>query len=271
MSMQPAMAMSSTTTTTTATRASVAAKARSPTTFTTTFGSSQPLRRQQQQHHHHQRRRRRQASALVSTTSPVVAGRSTVQCAGYAPSAGGVTHRGRSAAIAAAAAAGGGSSGAIASSSGPSGGVAREPKRIVVFVEPTPFSHVSGMKNRFLRLIENLVDLGDDVVVVTPDRNPPAEYHGMAIDRSTSSTFRPLVHSFNPRKFLRSREPSSKTSRLRAFHKHLSPPLSLHTTTTKSTAYTTCNATCNPACAVYLSHAAALRVDGARERVPMDQ
>ena len=30
----------------------------------------------------------------------------------------------------------------------------RERKRICIFVEPSPFSHVSGMKNRFLRLIE---------------------------------------------------------------------------------------------------------------------
>ena len=33
----------------------------------------------------------------------------------------------------------------------------RVPRKVCVFVEPSPFSHVSGMKNRFLRLIENLV------------------------------------------------------------------------------------------------------------------
>ena len=27
-------------------------------------------------------------------------------------------------------------------------------RRVAVFVEPSPFSHMSGMKNRFLRLIE---------------------------------------------------------------------------------------------------------------------
>ena len=57
----------------------------------------------------------------------------------------------------------------------------RERKRICIFVEPSPFSHVSGMKNRFLRLIENLVELGDDVVVVTPDRNPPQTYAGAEV------------------------------------------------------------------------------------------
>ncbi|OUS49173.1 hypothetical protein BE221DRAFT_66306 [Ostreococcus tauri] len=54
-------------------------------------------------------------------------------------------------------------------------------RRVAIFVEPSPFSHVSGMKNRFLRLIENLREMGDDVVVITPDRNPPAEYHGAKV------------------------------------------------------------------------------------------
>ena len=54
-------------------------------------------------------------------------------------------------------------------------------RRVAIFVEPSPFSHVSGMKNRFLRLIENLRDMGDDVVVITPDRNPPEEYYGAKV------------------------------------------------------------------------------------------
>jgi sulfoquinovosyltransferase len=70
------------------------------------------------------------------------------------------------------------SSSASSASSAPP---AREPKRVCIFVEPSPFSHVSGMKNRFLRLIENLVELGDDVVVVTPDRDPPATYAGARV------------------------------------------------------------------------------------------
>ena len=52
---------------------------------------------------------------------------------------------------------------------------------MAIFVEPSPFSHVSGMKNRFLRLIENLREMGDDVVVITPDRDPPKEYHGAKV------------------------------------------------------------------------------------------
>lgn len=57
----------------------------------------------------------------------------------------------------------------------------RSPRKVCIFVEPSPFSHVSGMKNRFLRLIENLVELGDEVTVVTPDRNPPANWHGAKV------------------------------------------------------------------------------------------
>ena len=44
--------------------------------------------------------------------------------------------------------------------------------------EPSPFSHVSGMKNRFECLIQGLRAAGDDVMVFTPDRNPPRKYHG---------------------------------------------------------------------------------------------
>ena len=58
---------------------------------------------------------------------------------------------------------------------------ARPKRRVAIFVEPSPFSHVSGMKNRFLRLIENLREMGDDVVVITPDRDPPKEYHGAKV------------------------------------------------------------------------------------------
>lgn len=40
---------------------------------------------------------------------------------------------------------------------------AQRARRVAIFVEPSPFSHVSGMKNRFLRLIEDLSTTGDDV------------------------------------------------------------------------------------------------------------
>lgn len=47
--------------------------------------------------------------------------------------------------------------------------------------EPSPFSHVSGMKNRFECLIKGLREAGDDVMVFTPDKTPPADYHGAKV------------------------------------------------------------------------------------------
>ena len=47
--------------------------------------------------------------------------------------------------------------------------------------EPSPFSHVSGMKNRFECLIKGLRAAGDEVMVFTPDHQPPAEYHGARV------------------------------------------------------------------------------------------
>lgn len=54
-------------------------------------------------------------------------------------------------------------------------------RKVAIFVEPSPFSHVSGMKNRFECLIKGLRDAGDDVVVFTPDRAPPKEFHGARV------------------------------------------------------------------------------------------
>ena len=60
----------------------------------------------------------------------------------------------------------------------PGPGSAEERRNIAIFVEPSPFSHISGMKNRFECLIRNLTDQGDDVIVFTPDKSPPKEYYG---------------------------------------------------------------------------------------------
>ena len=78
-------------------------------------------------------------------------------------------------------------------------------RKVAIFVEPSPFSHVSGMKNRFECLIQGLrgksmcdfqfaasaavnslsitTELGDDVTVVTPDVNPPKHYFGARVRR----------------------------------------------------------------------------------------
>lgn len=41
------------------------------------------------------------------------------------------------------------------------------PKRICIFVEPSPFTYVSGYKNRFTSMIKYLVEAGCEVLVVT--------------------------------------------------------------------------------------------------------
>lgn len=54
-------------------------------------------------------------------------------------------------------------------------------ERVAIFVEPSPFSHVSGMKNRFECLIKGLREAGDEVTVYTPDAAPPAEFFGAKV------------------------------------------------------------------------------------------
>ncbi|KAF5840931.1 hypothetical protein DUNSADRAFT_15132 [Dunaliella salina] len=53
--------------------------------------------------------------------------------------------------------------------------------KVAIFVEPSPFSHVSGMKNRFESLIRGLTQAGDEVMVFTPDQAPPEEYCGAKV------------------------------------------------------------------------------------------
>lgn len=69
-----------------------------------------------------------------------------------------------------------------------------EARNVAIFVEPSPFSHISGMKNRFESLIKNLTDQGDDVMVFTPDRAPPKEYFGAKV-RSSVYALRVLLMS----------------------------------------------------------------------------
>lgn len=54
-------------------------------------------------------------------------------------------------------------------------------RKIAIFVEPSPFSHISGMKNRFESLIKGLREAGDEVMVVTPDPQPPKEFCGAKV------------------------------------------------------------------------------------------
>jgi len=68
------------------------------------------------------------------------------------------------------------------SAAGPSGGGgdggsppagAAPPRRVAVFVEPSPFTYVSGYKNRFCTMIRHLREAGCEVLVITTGAPPP--------------------------------------------------------------------------------------------------
>ncbi|KAG0567518.1 hypothetical protein KC19_7G140700 [Ceratodon purpureus] len=63
---------------------------------------------------------------------------------------------------------------------------AHKPRRVVLFVEPSPFSYISGYKNRYQNFIRYLRELGDEVLVVTTHHGAPAEFLGAKVVPSWS-------------------------------------------------------------------------------------
>ncbi|XVF55122.1 hypothetical protein PTKIN_Ptkin06aG0010900 [Pterospermum kingtungense] len=61
-----------------------------------------------------------------------------------------------------------------------------KPRRIALFVEPSPFSYVSGYKNRFQNFIRYLREMGDEVMVVTTHEGIPGEFYGAKLIGSRS-------------------------------------------------------------------------------------
>ncbi|KAK1377440.1 sulfoquinovosyl transferase SQD2 [Heracleum sosnowskyi] len=61
-----------------------------------------------------------------------------------------------------------------------------KPRRIALFVEPSPFAYVSGYKNRFQNFIKYLREMGDEVMVVTTHEGVPEEFHGAQLIGSHS-------------------------------------------------------------------------------------
>ncbi|KAG8504225.1 hypothetical protein CXB51_002602 [Gossypium anomalum] len=61
-----------------------------------------------------------------------------------------------------------------------------QPRRIALFVEPSPFSYVSGYKNRFQNFIKYLREMGDEVMVVTTHEGVPTEFYGAKLIGSRS-------------------------------------------------------------------------------------
>ncbi|KAF5737224.1 hypothetical protein HS088_TW13G00103 [Tripterygium wilfordii] len=64
--------------------------------------------------------------------------------------------------------------------------IVSRPRRIALFVEPSPFSYVSGYKNRFQNFIRYLREMGDEVMVVTTHEGVPQEFYGAKIIGSRS-------------------------------------------------------------------------------------
>ncbi|KAM7463986.1 hypothetical protein LguiA_032107 [Lonicera macranthoides] len=60
------------------------------------------------------------------------------------------------------------------------------PRRIALFVEPSPFAYVSGYKNRFQNFIKYLREMGDEVMVVTTKEGVPQEFYGAKLIGSRS-------------------------------------------------------------------------------------
>ncbi|XP_073525349.1 uncharacterized protein [Phyllobates terribilis] len=61
-----------------------------------------------------------------------------------------------------------------------------KPRRIALFVEPSPFAYVSGYKNRFQNFIKYLREMGDEVLVVTTHEGVPQEFFGAKVIGSRS-------------------------------------------------------------------------------------
>ncbi|KAL6998401.1 Sulfoquinovosyl transferase sqd2 [Sarracenia purpurea var. burkii] len=70
------------------------------------------------------------------------------------------------------------------------------PRRIALFVEPSPFAYVSGYKNRFQNFIKYLREMGDEVMVVTTHEGLPQEFYGAKLigSRSFSCPWYQNVH-----------------------------------------------------------------------------
>lgn len=65
-------------------------------------------------------------------------------------------------------------------------GTSSKPRRIALFVEPSPFAYISGYKNRFQNFIRYLREMGDEVMVVTTHEGVPEEFYGAKLVGSRS-------------------------------------------------------------------------------------
>lgn len=62
----------------------------------------------------------------------------------------------------------------------------RVKRRVVLFIEPSPFAYVCGYMTRFQNYIRSLRDMNDEVLVVTTHKGAPAEFYGAKVIPSWS-------------------------------------------------------------------------------------
>lgn len=74
------------------------------------------------------------------------------------------------------------------------------PLKVLLLVEPTPFNYVSGYANRFKEMLKYLHLAGDEVKVVTADRDPhpPTSYLSYPIKNQRGNIIIPSSTIFIP-------------------------------------------------------------------------
>lgn len=102
------------------------------------------------------------------------------------------------------------------------------PKKILLMVEPTPFTHVSGYANRFKEMLKFLSKAGDEVEVLTvdsktPKKDLPTESFGYKIEHTLGFTF-PLYNQIALTVDLPDMKGSSMIDRLKPDLIHVTSP-----------------------------------------------
>jgi len=77
----------------------------------------------------------------------------------------------------------------------------KPPRNIMLMVEPTPFTHVSGYANRFKEMLKFLNEAGDNVDILTvdastPEKDLPRHFMGFPIFHTLGFTF-PLYNQIS--------------------------------------------------------------------------
>ena len=71
---------------------------------------------------------------------------------------------------------------------------ATPPRRVMLMIEPTPFTHISGYSNRFREMLKYLKKAGDEVAILTVDDTPDAPTSHLGFPITTTRGFRNPVY-----------------------------------------------------------------------------